>query len=616
MITLCVRESFAQAESKPSVDPAVQHLQAPDDFIEQNANFGFSMGAGRLRGPGDPLDDIVICALAESVGGRAQVGAAYVFEDEELDAPDDKPHRLTPNGTANMGAHLGELAVAIGNPRGEFFNESTQTEEAFANLILIGCYGRDAEYPGSSPSGVADGGSVEVYNFMASSDVSTVQRSLFAPKNQGPNALVVPIEVEGFGHGLALGDITRDGTVDLVVGAPRTNLPGSSPTPPADEGRFYIFAGHEDFYSDPHASWVAVNAVDPDDTCENWGAHFGCQVSLGKFSGASENLDVVVGRQDRPANATIDTPQDAPLGGSAYVFRNSYLYGLFQGYAYHPTTNPTGTLKRANRPPPPDLDYQSGGPNPSEPEYQVLRNPFGDLQDTAQNPEDSDWHDSFGWFVHTVGDVGSPGGGALDGVDDMAVYAEVTDFIGTGSLSSPQVVDVGGLFIYFGIGDTDVDMVDPDYLLLQRPSNVGTPQQGARFGRSVAYVESLWNPVAEEVQPALLIGEPDADWNSIDRAGLVHLIRLPLPAAESPPYYAADIANAWGSTPLLEPEPADEDEEGDLHMFGSWIVALSYHPSGLGQQLIISARQADVEVDDVVLTGAGRAFPFLWPEEE
>ena len=115
------------------------------------------------------------------------------------------------------------------------------------------------------------------------------------------------------------------------------------------------------------------------------------------------------------------------------------------------------------------------------------------------------------------------------------------------------------------------------------------------------------------MEPGIFIGETDATWPltppNYARAGLVYLLRLPLPAPTGTPLHAVSIDNAWGSSPLDEPV-FDADEVGAVHLFGSWITPLDYTSESPGQELIISARQADVEIAHVI-NEAGRAIPFL-----
>ena len=601
-----------------------------------DAYFGYTMGSGRLGGPLDALDDVVICAISEDENVmRDETGAAYVFMDANLAAPLFKPSRLiaTPLSGDTLppnGAQLGRLAVVIGNLRGE----------GFGNLLLIGCAGHVAEYPGVGTD--VDGGSVEMYDY-TSSAVPIPQRSIFAPLN--PPGLV-PTEVRVFGHSLALGDVTRDGLPDLVVGAPATTVtlfnkdcgPVIQKASPG-LGRFYVLKGHADFYNDPHFAWLGVNAVEPRLGCEvrldqDWGKEFGCDVATCNFT-EDTAMEVLVGREDRNIDATIATPQLAPLGGSAYVFRGKYLHDLMLGLPFDPVSNPSGTLNRVNQPPWPDQPASQGGLDPAVPEYQVLRNPMGDLQPFGDNPQAPLWAGAFGWKVRNGGDLGSPFWkspwlGGYDGVDTAVVYSEVCDYLGTGTLADPEVDEAGGVWFFHGAGDTGPVMVHDDRvayadhldaILIQRPLNVATPESDAHFGRGFARLDAWRASPEAEPAPAILIGELNATAappvGQGSQAGAAYLFRPPLPApSQLGAGWAATWDNAWGSVVLLEPLAADVAEQGPAHHFAAAIEVLNYKPENVseGQEFIISAREAAVkDAGGTLQEKAGRAYPFLQP---
>ena len=539
-----------QAESLPISDPAVSQLQAQAPMAF--AHFGYTATSGRLRGFSDAKDDVILCAIDEGEGSFTQVGAAYIFENDLLTAPDDKPKRLTPTPPQHDLMQLGRLSAVVANLRGD--NDVTGNPRD--NLILIGCWGRRAEYPTCEAS-VPGGGSVEMYDWN-SNQVPIPQKSIIAPLNPTSSMCPgdamtglscpasVPFEVQHFGTGVAVGDVTRDGIPDLIVGAPGTDVEEARD----QKGRIYIFVPHSrtllppppyndpyDFFDDPYEQWLGINAPEPSAIGEDWGLGFGNQVAVAQLT-ADTAHEVIVGRPARTHRATScpTPPCNAPQGGSAYVFRGKYLHDLFGGMAYDPVTNPTGTWQRVLCPPPTD------GLNPVEPEYQVLRNPFGDLQTTGPDPRNPRWDDQFGWFVFNAGDVGSPGGGPPDLIDDIAIHSEIADYIGTGTLDAPQVPNAGAQFIYYGMGGVGVPIVDPAYVLLQRPSNVALPQTGARFGRAFARVDAWRNSTNGQLEPGLLISEPDAEWGGSSQAGIVHFIRLPLPAQP---------AVAWDPAPIV-----------------------------------------------------------------
>jgi hypothetical protein len=377
------------------------------------------------------------------------------------------------------------------------------------------------------------------------------------------------------------------------------------------------------------------------------GSDFGAQVAACNFT-EDEAVEVLVGRQDRLLAATQtlpDPPNPAPFlepqGGSAVVFRGTWLHDLLQGEPYDEVVNPSGTLNRVHQPPWPDKPESEGGLDAVAPEYQVLRNPMGDFQPNELGAGNKPrWADAFGWFVFNGGDLGSrfggPAGGDFDGYDAAVVYAEETDFIGSGTLGGlpgPEVEVAGGLWVYHGTGASTGPMVHDDVLaehdhgdalLILRPLDVGGgPQTGGRFGRSFARLND-WPLISNGAGlPAILIGESSAIWNGMAQAGLVVLSRLPLPGPQSPPWQPLPLVNAWGSTPLTEPVPSDPLEQGPRHLFGSWFAVLNYKPDPVvpgsdppvpipSEEFIVSSRQAAVgDGMGGVAEQAGRAFPYL-----
>lgn len=546
----------------------------PQDF----ASFGYSGAAGRLGGALDEHDDAVVCAINEDEGSWTNVGAAFVFLDELLQPPDEGSlARLLPLNPQSA-QQLGRLMVEIGNPRGSDHD----------NVILVAALSTTAKYCNGREA-VPSAGSVEIYDFNDQDFDGTPALSLVAPLNAGdendPCGELVPDEVKHFGQGLALADVTRNGTVDVIVGAPQTTLGTES-----EIGRIYVFAGHEDFLESPYEMWIGVNAPESEESTSNSGGFFGQSIAAACLTEASPALkDVVVGRFDRYDTSTSGQPN----GGSAIVFRGQYLHDLFGGDTLNTVSDPVHLE---------DVD-------PDVPEYQVLANPFGEYQSAGSSSLwNTDW---FGWFVFSVGDVGSPDG-MLDGIDDIMVHAESTDLIGTGTATSPEVPNAGGNFVYFGTGiDDGAELVDPSHLLLMTPENVGGPQTNYRFGRAVARVDWLLDreePLMDIVEPAIVISDPDATVGSTAHAGAVYLMRLPLPEPPADGWVPGDVDNAWGSTPLTEPGGPHE-----WAIFGGWILALDYwgdQQAQPGQQLLITARTSPVTAGATTHQGAGKFFTF------
>jgi hypothetical protein len=286
------------------------------------------------------------------------------------------------------------------------------------------------------------------------------------------------------------------------------------------------------------------------------------------------------------------------------VFRGSWIQSLFDD---------PGTVNTVVTPPYPS----TFGPVPP---YQVLRNPF-EVQPDGPNPNAKLWDDSYGWQVFALGDVGSAGGGALDGIDDIAIHAETTDWMGhSHDLGLPDIVEVGALFIYFGTGQADgQDIVVPEHVLVQRPGNVGPPQHGTRFGRAAAGID-YYNTLTSTVERGLLVGDQDAAVDSpqgpLPLAGMVELLRTPLcPSAPVgtcqastwyPSLQPVMAMNAWDG-PLLDPQgPAAGN------VFGGWLLVLNYlgvNEALFGQQFIATARGSAVQGT----AEAGRAESFYAP---
>ena len=565
------------AEPMPVKDKT---LTASPGHVQDKAWFGYTMAMGKLRGAIDTRDDIVACAVQEDDGAALDAGAAYVFEDNNLVPPADKPSRLLPRSPTD-GLQMGLLDIEIDNIRG-----LTPSSAPYANLIIIGCKNRTARYPGCSGA-VAMGGSVELFDF-ANPDFLTNQGiSLIAPLN--PGTCAVPVEVRGFGSGIAVGDVTRDGIRDLIVSASETDRV----TPGDANGRVYVFAGRADFVPSsplitppyPPAAWQSWLGLDA--PLDGFGTNFGYSVTATDFGGSGLS-DIIVGRPDRLNKASLSNPQ----GGSTYVFRATWLHDLFHSSAMNTVVAPPL--------------IGGAGWNFCEPQYQRLANPYGNLAGAVG--------DQLGWQVFAIGDVGSPPltsapnvSGPLDGIPDFAAHAEATNNIVSGIPVAPDIE--GGLFVYLGAapsGPCDYQQfVDPMPFLLQKPANVGPPEFGDRFGRACVGID-LYNPLTHAVERAILAGAPGLDDYHPGDRGNVYLFRLPLTRSAGG---TPSTLNAWGTSPLIEPEnPADDN------LFGGWIVAGDYKSDPVqfpGQQFVVSARQAAVTDGSIVHPQAGKAYSFV-----
>jgi len=636
LAALLTLDSSAQEAMPVHADGKV--LTAQEPFSQTKAHFGYTMAAGRIGLLDDTHDDVVACAVDETVNGVSGVGSAYLFTDEVL-VHDPVAGRLLPKpdsqGSYNEGMEMGILDAAVANIRGS----NPSNGQAYTNLILIGCWKRDVEAGGPRLAGA---GSVEVFDIHRSDSSGTAQLSLVAPPLLGPQPACQPRvdnKVKGFGHALAIGDVDQDGIDDLMVGAPYTDTGTQSPN--MTDGRIYVLLGHPDFLGDappapatappyvpdPYKAWVGFNAPTPSNPERFAGSAFGDALDALDLD-ADGSAEIVAGRTDRYQNASPQEPQ----GGRVDILRGSYVKAQFSGAAYDPCANPSGTWDRVL-----DLAHTDEVAQQAVPEYQELTNPFG-----SYNDGENDW---FGRTVGGIGDIGSPGGGPPDGFPDIAVHAEGTNFIGNGTPEAPQIHNAGGLFIYFGVDPQDpalspqylvhpgVPEQFPPYALLQRPVYVLPPlgQENGRVGRAFAGID-WYDSLSGEVEHALMYSEPDADWGGFQRAGVVYLVRPPLcasppcrdPYDESWELRPLQAPNVW-SAPLTEPfgDPASPQSEpitvpSDAHEFGSWIVALDYKANPTlykGQQVVISSRQADVKQpadhQGVSTDEAGAAFPFV-----
>jgi hypothetical protein len=173
--------------------------------------------------------------------------------------------------------------------------------------------------------------------------------------------------------------------------------------------------------------------------------------------------------------------------------------------------------------------------------------------------------------------------------------------------------------VYFGVDPNSQwppsHFVYPAHVLLQRPSGLGLPEPGDRYGRAASGIQFL--RVAEgsepEVLPGLLVAEPDAATSQGFKTGQVTLYRPPL-CSIAPPSVCLDLLdpcltlqpvdapNAWSTGPLLQPTVPFQPNEYNAvveeeQLFGSDIVALDYKGNQIlypGQQFVVSSRLGKV----------------------
>jgi hypothetical protein len=608
-------------------------MPVPDKVLsagvpQSGAWFGYTMAGGKVESTTDSKDDLAVCAINEKEGALNGVSAIWLYLNDDLHPAPGVTGRLLPKQPYNLSSdpdkqaiQMGNLEVLIGNPRGP----------GQSNLIIAGASPRRISYPNSHIT-IDLAGSVEIFDINASGFDGHAQLSLIAPNNPGPPS-TVPVEVQAFGHGLVLGDVTGDGVADLAVGAQDTETSWGAFAGNAF-GRLYIFKGQPSFLSDPHQTWIGINAPQPQfdptpDTTKHFGSGFGSSALALDFD-ADGKTEIVVGRPNRYDRRPFES--GVYESGSAWIFRGSYLADLMVGASSGSVIDP------------PRWPYQLS----TIPEYQVIFDPFRE-----QTP-DSDW---FAWTMFSIGDIGSHDGGPPDGFPDIAIHSEDTDFIGNGQVCQPcidalapvgtppaQYCKVGGLFIYFGVDPQSswnpLWFVYPAHVLLQPPSNLGPPQPFARFGRAASGIQLVKSVPGGQpvVEPGLLVASLEKSTSEGLATGHVMLFRAPLcagapatvcfdPLDPWAQYRPVDAPNAWGTTSLIQPQPAlhpgFNSQIAAEQYFGSDIVALDYKGNQLlypGQQFVASSRQGKVvEIDldgqTVLATyqAAGSAFSFLPP---
>ncbi|MGB6836627.1 MAG: flexitail domain-containing putative surface protein [Dehalococcoidia bacterium] len=169
---------------------------------QEDPEFGRSVAVGDVDGDGS--GDIVVGAHQEDVGGNPDEGRAYVFSGADgsllftLDTPNPEAH-----------AWFG-FSVAVGDINGDANGD-----------IVVGAHEEDV-------AGNADQGRAYVFSGADASLLSTLDM----PFPQG-NA--------GFGHSVAVGDVTTDGNGDVAVGSPREDVGGNN-----SQGRAYVFSSVSD----------------------------------------------------------------------------------------------------------------------------------------------------------------------------------------------------------------------------------------------------------------------------------------------------------------------------------------------------------------------------------
>jgi hypothetical protein len=458
------------------------------------------------------------------------------------------------------------------------------------NRVFIPSTGRTMNLVPCGGRSNAAVGAIDVFDF--TNQAQPLSQTILPPPRPGIDDEVdLPCDAGGFGHWIAIADVDGDDFNDLVVGAP--NSDGN------DDGRVYIFFGHELFMTESHYDSLTVYHY-----ADRWmvlhppqrqspptfalHGYFGASVAAADLDGDGK-AEVIVGR-----------PEKGNGPGRVHVFSGSWLTSQIYGESFIDLTPPS----------PETIDAGV------EPYYQTLTdNATGDLAPAATSA-------GFGWIVGATGaDLGSPLGESVgfDGKPDVLVHSEGAKGY---EKTDQDVVDGGALFVFMDTADQSpadswVDAEAPARLMTPRIKDAQNdplyyPQSGARFGRS--WTLANWQTTDGDPTEILVVAETDRDitdngppLRTLTSAGAVYAFELPLdPSFDPNENLDGPHLNAWGDFVLLEPSDGlAENSETPLDgangmtpqlgaIWGGWMVAGKYDTLLPGDQIVISARERNV----------------------
>jgi hypothetical protein len=425
-------------------------LMSPNE--ESGGNFGISVG-----GPGDINQDGFADLLVGAVHDGDTAGRAYVFSGQdrgllfEFVSPNQEP-------LGRFGHHVS----AAGDVN----------QDGSPDVIV----GASHESPGTSPD---DAGRAYVF----SGRDGSLLVELKSPNEQ---------QASGFGFFVAgAGDVDRDGTPDLIVGARFEDSGGSPP----EAGRAYVFSGRN--------GSVLLELVSPNEEAQG---QFGFAVAGAGDINRDGFADVIVGASDEDPGTS---PDDA---GRAYVFSGQDGSVLFE--LTSPNEQEDGYLGKSvagigdfNQDGFPDVIVGAYRENPGASPVGAGRAYVFSGQDASllfefKSPNEEE-NGIFGWDTSEAGDVNG------DGWSDLIIGAY-------GEIRSGGHYGAGRAYVFSGRdGSVLFQLTSPN----QEP--------GAAFGARVSGAGDVDQDGVADVIVGAALEDPGTSPNDAGRAYLFALSRHP-----------------------------------------------------------------------------------------